>query len=70
MWNELIGHMTKNSKVYMMSYTVEGIRAAQEEWEYIYNHERPHQALGYLTPSQFLDNHYPSYRKENVSLRC
>ncbi len=24
------------------------------EWEHIYNTVRPHQALGYLTPSQFL----------------
>lgn len=24
------------------------------QWEHVYNHVRPHQALGYLTPQQFL----------------
>jgi hypothetical protein len=56
-------------QVYWMTYTVEGIRTAQEEWQYIYNHERPHQALGYLTPSQFLERYYSTLRKEDVSLR-
>ena len=28
-------------------------------WEHTYNHIRPHQALGYLTPSQYLDLHPP-----------
>jgi len=32
-------------------------------WEKIYNTVRPHQALGYLTPLQFL-RHYSSQRKE------
>jgi transposase InsO family protein len=27
-----------------------------EAWERVYNSVRPHQALGYLTPSQFLAN--------------
>ena len=33
------------------------------QWEKIYNTVRPHQALGYLTPQQFLDLN-PSQRKE------
>ena len=33
------------------------------QWEKIYNTVRPHQALGYLTPQQFL-LHLPSQRKE------
>ena len=24
-----------------------------EEWEYVYNHIRPHQALDYLTPNEY-----------------
>jgi transposase InsO family protein len=33
------------------------VRHAQREWEHIYNHIRPHQALGYLTPAEFLAHH-------------
>jgi putative transposase len=33
------------------------------QWEKIYNTVRPHQALGYLTPQQFL-RQIPSPRKE------
>jgi transposase InsO family protein len=33
------------------------LRAAQRQWEHIYNHIRPHQALGYLTPAEFLAHH-------------
>ena len=33
------------------------LRLAQRDWEQIYNHIRPHQALGYLTPAEFLAHH-------------
>lgn len=33
------------------------LRAAQRHWEHIYNHIRPHQALSYLTPAEFLAHH-------------
>lgn len=36
--------------------TVAGFRADLRRWEHTYNHVRPHQALNYLTPSQFLHN--------------
>lgn len=29
------------------------------EWEYVYNHVRPHQALNYLTPAEYLTQHHP-----------
>jgi len=38
--------------------TVDDIAPALRRWEHIYNHIRPHQALGYLTPAAFL-NHHP-----------
>jgi len=33
------------------------------EWEHVYNHIRPHQALGYLTPHQFI-THWQTQKKE------
>ncbi len=33
------------------------LRAAQQRWEHTDNHIRPHQALGYLTPAEFLAHH-------------
>lgn len=35
--------------------TVAALGAELAQWEHIYNTVRPHQALGYLTPRQFLD---------------
>jgi transposase InsO family protein len=29
------------------------------KWEYVYNHIRPHQSLGYLTPAEYLKKHHP-----------
>jgi transposase InsO family protein len=37
------------------------LRRAQREWEQIYNHIRPQQALGSLTPAEFLA-HQAAYR--------
>lgn len=41
------------------------LRTALLTWEHRYNTLRPHQALGYLTPAQFLDRHFS--RKEELS---
>lgn len=35
-------------------YTVEELNRITDEWNYVYNHVRPHQSLGYLTPMEFL----------------
>ena len=34
--------------------TLAGLRPALLEWETTYNHVRPHQSLGYLTPAEHL----------------
>ncbi len=36
-------------------YTVEELNEILDEWNYVYNHVRPHQSLGYLTPVEFLN---------------
>jgi transposase InsO family protein len=39
--------------------TLAGLRPALLEWEMIYNSVRPHQALGYLTPAEYLASLHP-----------
>ncbi len=36
-------------------------------WEVIYNTIRPHQALGYLTPTEFLHSNHPQLFNQEVS---
>jgi len=40
-------------------FTVKGLSAAAASWERTYNTIRPHQALGFLTPAEFLAAHHP-----------
>jgi len=50
------------------SFEIAELNQALLEWERVYNTVRPHQALGYLTPQEFLKLHQQSKRKEEVSL--
>jgi putative transposase len=47
--------------------SVAGLSPALRDWEQVYNSVRPHQALGYLTPIEFLSNQ--PQRREEVSPR-
>ena len=48
--------------------TVAELGAELRDWETVYNTVRPHQALGYLTPREFLDKWNQQHaRKEEVS---
>jgi transposase InsO family protein len=38
--------------------TVAGFQSHLRRWEHIYNHVRPHQALGLLTPAEFLSQRF------------
>ena len=49
------------------SFELPELNQALLKWEKVYNTIRPHQALEYLTPQQFLEQ-YQQKRKENVSL--
>ena len=60
-------HRTHTEELYEVtdsSFELNETRAELLEWETIYNTFRPHQALGYMTPLQFLDQK----GKEDVSL--
>jgi hypothetical protein len=46
-------------------FTVVALQDPLREWERVYNTVRPHQALGYLTPQQYLLQ--CQQRKEDVS---
>lgn len=43
----------------LQDFTVKGLTSAAARWEHTYNTVRPHQALGFLTPAEFLAAHYP-----------
>jgi putative transposase len=47
--------------------TVAGVRPHLRRWEDIYNTIRPHQALHYLTPAEFLADWNAAHRSEEVS---
>jgi putative transposase len=47
-------HTEEFYEVYDCTWTVEALNPQLIEWEKTYNTVRPHQALGYLTPLQFL----------------
>jgi len=50
------------------NFNISELNQALLEWEKVYNTIRPHQALGYLTPQQFLDRCKQNQRKGGVSL--
>jgi len=45
-------------------FEINELNRALLDWEKVYNTIRPHQALGYLTPKQFLDRYNETIRKE------
>jgi len=50
------------------TFEISELNQALLEWEEVYNTVRPHQALGYLTPKEFLQRYQQNKRKEEVSL--
>jgi putative transposase len=47
-------HTEEFYELYDGELKITSLNKALQEWETVYNHIRPHQALGYLTPQQFL----------------
>ncbi len=46
-------HREEFYKVEEIDLSIEEHNRQLEEWEYVYNHIRPHQALDYLTPNEY-----------------
>lgn len=53
-------HTEEFYELYDGHWTVADLQPALLAWEAVYNTIRPHQALAYLTPRQWLDQHPPS----------
>jgi transposase InsO family protein len=49
--------------------TVAGFKRALRDWEHVYNHIRPHQALGYRTPAEFLAHWTATHQPQEVLSR-
>ena len=66
---KLNGHVERANRTYREEFydctnapaTVAGLTPDLRRFEDLYNITRPHQALGYLSPAQFLANHYPHF---------
>jgi transposase InsO family protein len=56
-------HTEEFYRVAASSWHLPALNRELRQWEQIYNTVRPHQALGYLTPQQFLLR-WQSQRKE------
>jgi len=52
-------HTEEFYELYAGHWTVADLQPALSAWETVYNTIRPHQALGYLTPREWLDQHPP-----------
>ena len=60
-------HTEEFYEVTEANFEIQELNWALLEWEKVYNTIRPHQALGYLTPLEFLEQ-YQQKRREDVSL--
>ena len=56
-------HTEEFYEVTEANFEIGGLNRALLEWEKVYNTVRPHQALGYLTPLEFLEQ-YQQKRRE------
>jgi putative transposase len=57
-------HQEEFYEVYDGDLEITPLSNALQHWEHVYNHVRPHQSLGYLTPYQFITRWQNRQRKE------
>lgn len=53
-----VSHLADKNEFYSqgnIGCSVESMQRKLEEWEYVWNYIRPHEALGYLTPNEYLN---------------
>jgi len=55
----ILPHVEVDTEVYDGELEVGCLNLALEEWEVIYNTCRPHQALDWSTPAEYLIEHHP-----------
>jgi hypothetical protein len=60
---DALDHRVIDAQVTPCSLEMKKLNCELRQWERVYNTVRPHQALGYLTPRQFLLQ-FSSQRKE------
>ena len=59
-------HTEEFYEVTEASFEIRELNRALLEWEKVYNTIRPHQALGYLTPQEFLGRYQQNQRREVI----
>lgn len=57
-------HQEEFYEVYDGDLKITPLSNALQDWEHVYNHVRPHQSLGYLTPHQFIARWQKQQREE------
>lgn len=60
-------HTEEFYEVFELPWTVASLNARLRQWEQVYNHIRPHQSLGYLTPAQALEKFKKSAPMSHMS---
>jgi len=56
--------LSRGNHALRKSFEIPELNQALLKWEQVYDTIRPHQALGYLTPQQFLTRHQQNQKKE------
>jgi transposase InsO family protein len=62
-------HTEEFYEIYDGDFEIQPLNKALKEWQFVYNHIRPHQALDYLTPAEFLAKQIPHGGPAVVSSR-
>ena len=47
--------------------SISAVRYLSEEWRQDYNTERPHKALGYLSPQKYTEQYFKNYQPEKIN---